>query len=82
MLIRQRVRRGAVPEVKTLWVSPLKRARSTAELYFPGKEYDLVPELQEREFGQWDGMTHAELPQRCALQGVSKFFGKSHAARR
>jgi alpha-ribazole phosphatase len=61
MLIRQRVLRGAVPDVKTLWVSPLKRARSTAELYFPGKEYELVPELQEREFGQWDGMTHAEL---------------------
>ena len=26
MLIRQRVRRGTVPEVKTLWVSPLKGA--------------------------------------------------------
>lgn len=61
MLIRQRQRRGAVPDIETLWVSPLKRARSTAELYFPGKKYELMPELQEREFGQWDGQTHDEL---------------------
>lgn len=58
MLIQQRERRDVVPAVQTLWVSPLKRARTTAELYFPGKEYELVPELQEREFGQWDGKTH------------------------
>jgi alpha-ribazole phosphatase len=61
MLIRQRRQRGVVPEVNTLWVSPLIRARTTAELYFPGKEYELMPELQEREFGQWDGKTHNDL---------------------
>ncbi|HHW93387.1 MAG TPA: histidine phosphatase family protein [Clostridiaceae bacterium] len=76
MLIRQREQRGAVPAVESLWVSPLKRARTTAELYFPGKEYELMPELQEREFGQWDGMTHDELLEDPLYQGFLDTFGK------
>ncbi len=75
MLIQQRERRGIVPDVKTLWVSPLKRARTTAELYFPEKEYELVPELQEREFGQWDGVSHDELLDDPLYQEFLNSFG-------
>lgn len=75
MLIRQREKRGAVPTVKSLWVSPLKRARHTAELYFPGKEFEFMSELQEREFGQWDGMTHADLCEDLLYQEFLDSFG-------
>ncbi|HPX93709.1 MAG TPA: histidine phosphatase family protein [Bacillota bacterium] len=61
LLIEQRQKRGVTPEIRTLWVSPLLRARQTAELYFPGMDMELMPDLMEREFGDWDGRTHDEL---------------------
>lgn len=61
LLIEERQKRGAVPPARTLWVSPLLRARQTAELYFPHLEGELVPDLVEREFGDWDGRTHKDL---------------------
>ncbi len=60
-LILERRERGDVPEIKTLWVSPLVRAKSTATLYFPGMMQHIDPDLQERDFGCWDGHTHEEL---------------------
>ena len=61
LLIEQRQKRGASPSIRTLWASPLIRARRTAELYFPDMDIELVPDLVEREFGDWDGKTHQEL---------------------
>ncbi len=61
LLIEQRQKRGAAPFIRTLWVSPLIRARQTAELYFPGMDKEIVPDLMEREFGDWDGRTHDDL---------------------
>lgn len=61
LLIEQRQKRGAAPLIRTLWVSPLIRARQTAELYFPGMDQEIVPDLMEREFGDWDGRTHDDL---------------------
>lgn len=61
LLIEERQKRGAAPLIRTLWVSPLVRARQTAELYFPHMEAEIVPDLVEREFGDWDGRTHKDL---------------------
>jgi alpha-ribazole phosphatase len=60
-LIEQRRERGAVPDVATVWASPLLRARRTAELYFPNHAIECVPDIRERGFGVWDGKTHDEL---------------------
>ncbi len=41
--------------------SPLRRARQTAERLFPGRSIAVMPELAERDFGEWDGLTWAEV---------------------
>jgi probable phosphoglycerate mutase len=41
--------------------SPLKRARETACLLFPGHAITLEPRLMEMDFGTWEGKTLAEL---------------------
>lgn len=64
ILIQQREGRGEAPELESLWVSPLIRAQKTAELYFPGMDREIWPDLVEREFGDWDGHTHLELMDR------------------
>lgn len=57
-LLLSRVAEGRVPDdIRTLWVSPLRRTRETADLYFPDGEPELVPEIRERGFGEWEGKT-------------------------
>lgn len=75
-LILHRRGRGDVPEINTLWVSPLMRAKNTASLYFPDMKQHLDPDLQERDFGCWDGLTHEEL---LAKQEYVEFLEKKGA---
>lgn len=56
-----RERRGAMPPIDGLWVSPLTRCRQTAELLFPGMEQRTVPDLQECDFGDYECKTWEEL---------------------
>jgi len=42
-------------------VSPLCRARQTAELVFPGQPWEICPDLRETDFGIFEGKTAAEL---------------------
>ena len=56
-----RERRGAMPSIDGLWVSPLMRCRQTAELLFPNMEQHIVPDLQECDFGDYEGKTWEEL---------------------
>lgn len=44
-----------------LFVSPLLRARQTAEMVFPLLPYTVVDELAETDFGHFEGRTAAEL---------------------
>lgn len=43
-----------------VYASPLKRARHTAEIAFPGREVRLDPRLMELHFGEFEGATQAE----------------------
>lgn len=47
----------------TIWVSPLLRARESANILFPKKEYDsnIMNDLEEIDFGKWDGLTFEEV---------------------
>lgn len=44
-----------------VWVSPLLRARQTAEILFPGAEQMPVPDLREMDFGAFEGRTADEM---------------------
>lgn len=56
-----RERRGDMPSIDGLWVSPLMRCRQTAELLFPGIEQHITPDLQECDFGEYECKTWEEL---------------------
>ena len=56
-----RSRRGEMPQVGGLWVSPMLRCRQTAGLLFPGMEQRVVDDLRECDFGEFEGKTWAEL---------------------
>lgn len=48
-----------LPEL--VWVSPLSRARRTAELLFPGVEQRVEPELVEMDFGAFEGRSYRDM---------------------
>ncbi len=57
----QLAQKNSYPAVKTVYVSPLKRCRQTAELLFPQAEQITVPELVECNFGQFENKNYEEL---------------------
>lgn len=52
---RQALAAGVRPEVRKVYVSPLKRARRTAALCFPNAEQVVVDSLREMDFGDFEG---------------------------
>lgn len=44
-----------------VWVSPRIRARETAELAGVGERAEIVPDLQEWDYGSYEGRTSAEI---------------------
>lgn len=48
-----------VPE--RVYVSPLRRTAETAELLFPGAEQVVVPDLQEMDFGAFEGRSWRDM---------------------
>ena len=49
------------PRVPLVFVSPLKRARETADILFPGVRQIGIEDLREIGFGEFEGKTAAEL---------------------
>lgn len=58
---RELARRLSGLTFERVYVSPLRRARETAELLCPGKEQIVVPELTEVSGGVWDGMRFCDI---------------------
>ncbi len=50
-----------VPQNSILFVSPMLRARQTAEIMFPGKEQIVVNEIMEMDFGIFEAKNHSML---------------------
>ena len=44
-----------------IYCSPMLRCRQTADLYFPGKEKEIIEDSKECDFGDWEGMTFQEI---------------------
>jgi len=58
---------GVAP-ADALFVSPLRRARQTAEVAFGGLVPVVTEDLREISFGEWEGLTHKELLDRDAVR--------------
>lgn len=48
-------------EIDQVYVSQLSRARETARLIFPNRTYTVLPGLNEKDFGLWEGKTADEI---------------------
>ena len=65
-------------QVAALYVSPLRRARETAEAICCGVQPVCLPELAEIHLGEWEGLTWQEIEQRwpdTACRKVSDWLG-------
>ena len=60
-----------LPRPATWVVTPLSRTRRTAEAIqhagYPETAWTVEPDLVEQALGEWQGLPHAELPQRLTL---------------
>jgi alpha-ribazole phosphatase len=52
---------GVLPGVKKVYVSPMIRARRTAELCFPNAAQIVVPDFREMDFGIFEGLNYEEM---------------------
>ena len=52
--IRELVARYPYPEPQAIFVSPAVRCVRTAQLSFPGREFEIVEDLQELSFGEYE----------------------------
>lgn len=64
------------PEIK-IYVSPLKRALQTAELLFPGESFEIVDDLKECDFGEFEYKSYEELKDDNRYQGFIDTMGES-----
>ena len=48
-------------EAGMIFVSPMLRARETAEILFPGMEQTVIDDLREMDFGIFEGRNHEEM---------------------
>lgn len=65
-------------EVKAIYVSPLQRARQTAEAIRCDAERVVVPQLAEIHLGEWEGLTWQEIEARwpnTACRKVEDWLG-------
>src|SRR5215210_2320351 len=49
-----------MPRVDAAWTSPRRRARITASIVLPESDWQVVDELRELSFGEWEGLTKEE----------------------
>lgn len=55
------LRMGIHPNMKKVFVSPMRRAIRTAELCFPNAAQTVVPDLREMDFGSFEGKNYEEM---------------------
>ena len=59
--VKAMIEKGVYPAASMLFVSPKKRAKSTAKLIYPELEQIVIDEFDEIDFGDFEGKNHAEL---------------------
>jgi broad specificity phosphatase PhoE len=63
--------RHAIPasRPRTIYTSPLQRARTAAEVLFPGETAIVDDRLMERSVGEWEGLDHETVRRRWPAYG-------------
>lgn len=59
----------ALGRVTSIWTSPAVRARDTAKGLWPGRNCRHDARLWEQDFGDWDGLAYADVPDMGELSG-------------
>lgn len=56
------------PSVDRIYVSPMKRCIETAESIYPGQSYEIIDDLRECSFGEFENKNYKELDGNPAYQ--------------
>ena len=59
---------GVLAEVETVYVSPMRRARETAQICFPNAQLIPIEGLQEYDFGDFEGKSAADMAEDVAYR--------------
>lgn len=59
--IKSYISKNIYPDVDKIYSSPMQRCRQTTELIFPGKEYEIVDDFIEMDFGLFENLTYDEI---------------------
>ena len=57
----EELKQGTYPAVRRVFTSPMRRCLETAELLYPGVPVEVVRDLRECDFGEFEGKNYAEL---------------------
>jgi len=68
--LKKRLESTGYPRVSAVFTSPMLRCIQTAQLIYPDLPGCVMEELQERDFGQFEGLNHREI---TALPGHSRW---------
>ncbi|HIT34880.1 MAG TPA: histidine phosphatase family protein [Candidatus Faecousia intestinigallinarum] len=60
--------------IDKLFVSPMRRAKETAEILFPGTAYTVIDDFRETDFGIFEGKSAAELSDNAEYQNWVNSF--------
>lgn len=63
-LLKQR----GYPDSERIYVSPMLRCRQSAEIIYPGRDYEVIEELRECDFGLFENKNYQELDGNEAYQ--------------
>ena len=64
----ERLREKAYPQVKRVYVSPMKRCIETAEIIYPNVPMKVIDDFRECDFGEFENKNYAELNGRADYQ--------------
>lgn len=67
----------AYPPVERVFASPMKRCVQSAALIYPGMEPEIIEEMRECDFGEFEGMNYAELNGRADYQAFIDSGGEA-----
>lgn len=60
-------------EPQAVYASPMLRCTQTASILFPGKPLNIIDELAECDFGEFENKNYLELARQCKLPGMDRF---------
>ncbi|MEP2718348.1 histidine phosphatase family protein [Pseudophaeobacter sp.] len=64
------------PAMLALFASPMQRAQESCRLGFPGQNFDLHPDLRERDWGVFEGRPLSQLPAREGCPEAGEDWGE------